>query len=351
MQTVRKLTTVASLIIATLLAVAPVALAQQPTNTFVVAAYNVENWLLMRREGKDNQPKPQAEKDYVWSVLASVRPDVLGLEEMGTAKDLDELLDGLRMQGLEYSHHEWIEGGDPTRHVALVSRFPITRRFSRTDYTYLLNDAPRRIERGILDVEVQVNDQYSLRALVAHLKSKRQSSIGDQAMMRLEEARLLRSHIGKALKDNPQLNLIAMGDFNDMPDSEPIRTIIGEPPFALLDLMPVDSKGGRGTHYWEARDSFSCIDYMVVGPGLSNEYVAGSARIADVTGWEYASDHRAIYASFLAHDVGESATEGDTTAATRDSTTTAYIMVAIGLVVVIVIVVIMVRRQRPAPKT
>lgn len=266
--------------------------------TFVVAAYNVENWNSIERSGQPNQPKPAREKAGVWKILTQVRPDVLGLEEMGQTNDLAELQAGLRERGIDLPHVEWIQGSDPDRHVALLSRFPIAQRFSRTDYTYQLDGRTHRVQRGFLDVRIQVNNHFTFRALVAHLKSKRQSSEGDQAKMRLEEARLLRGHIGKALKDDPQLRLVAMGDFNDTPESEPIRALIGEAPFALLDLMPVDSRGGHDTHLWRARDQFSRIDYLIASPAMHDALVPDSARIADFEGWADASDHRAIYAQF-----------------------------------------------------
>lgn len=272
------------------------------TNTFTVAAYNIENWNEIERSGRPNQPKPASEKEAVWKVLTRVRPDVLGVEEMGKANDFAEFVTGLRNRGLDYPHTEWIQSADADRHVALLSRFPIEQRLSRTDYTYVLDGRSLPVQRGFLDVSVRVNDHYTFRAVVAHLKSKRQSSQGDQAGMRREEAKLLRAHIGKALKDDPQLRLIAMGDFNDTPESESIRTLVGETPFALFDLMPVDSQGRHDTHFWKARDLFSRIDYLITSPAMHADYVEGSARIADVPEWTAASDHRAIYARFLESD-------------------------------------------------
>ncbi len=308
MQRFRKLTaSCLSFALVSLLAVTRLAAQSPDTNTFVVAAYNVENWVLMERHGQQNRPKPVKEKKAVFDVLASIHPDVLGIEEMGTTNELAELAAGLRKKGLDYPYREWIEGADTNRHVSLLSRFPIVERFSHTDYTYLLDGQPRRMERGVLDVKIRVNDHYTFRAVVVHLKSRRQVEVGDQAVMRLQEAKLLRAHVGKALKKDPQLNLIVMGDFNDTPESKPVRTIVGEPPVALLDLRPADSKGGHDTYYWKYRDEFSRIDYLVASPGMWNEHVPGSARIADVEGWDKASDHRAVYAKFYARDVGSAA--------------------------------------------
>jgi Cu-Zn family superoxide dismutase len=320
-----------------------------PANTFVIAAYNVENWVLMDRDGQPNQPKPPAEKETVFEVLTQIRPDILGIEEMGTTNELAELANGLRERGVNLPYSEWIEGADQTRHVSLLSRFPITERYSRTDYSYSVGGHPMRMERGILDVEVSVSGDYSFRALVVHLKSKPLFETGDQATMRLEEAKLLRSHVGKTLKHTPGLNLIVMGDFNDTPESKPIRTIVGERPFALFDLMPVDSKGGNDTYCWKSRNLFSRIDYMIASLGLSNEYIEGSAHIADVPGWSDASEHRAVYARFFDHDIGEPPAVAYGTEASAapppEKSSPPYLILVIVLVATIVLAAIIVYRR------
>ncbi len=322
----------------------------QSSNTFTVAAYNVENWVLMDRFGKQDQPKPDSERTAVLEIIAAVRPDVLGLGEMGQTNDLADVAAGLRQRGLDYPYSEWIQGSDGVRHVALLSRFPITERFSRNDYTYQLNDKPMLIQRGFLDVLVQVNDHYAFRAIVVHLKSKRPTDEGDQAVMRLEEARLLRQHIGKVLKKDPHLNLLAIGDFNDTPESEAMRTIIGDAPFQLVDLVPVDSQGKPYTHLRRRTQEYSRIDYLVASPAMSNEYVAGSARAADPPGWDKGSDHRAIYARFYDHDLDQSApVETSTTAARRataQGTILIMVTITIGLIVVISVLIYRHRQSR-----
>jgi endonuclease/exonuclease/phosphatase family metal-dependent hydrolase len=227
------------------------------------------------------------------------------MAEIGTTNDLAEIVQGLRARGLDYPYSEWIQGANLERHVSLLSRFPIVERHSRTNYTYLLDNKLMGIERGILDVLVKVNDHYSFRAIMVHLKSKRSTSLGDQARMRRNEADLLRHHLGNALKADPRLNLIAMGDFNDTPGSDPVRAILVGGPLPLFDLTPLDSRGESFTHLWRARGEKSRLDYLAVSPGMSNEYVAASARIAESAGTETASDHRAIYARFLDRDVAK----------------------------------------------
>lgn len=324
------------------------ALLAQSNGTFVIGAFNVENWNSIERHGKPNIPKPAAEKEAVVQVISSARPDVLGLEEMGNTNDLAELRAALAAKGVDYPHWEHVQAADPDRHVCLLSRFPITARHSRTDYTYPLNGQPTPIGRGILDVLVQVNDRYSFRALVLHLKSKRSSEHGDQAAMRLAEAQLVRNHITGLLQQNPQQNLIAMGDFNDTPETPPIQAVIGTPPFVLFPLPCTTSRGHSGTHYWARSNEWSRIDYLLASPGMSNEFVTGSAHIYEGPLAGKASDHRMVYAGFYDHDVNGVA--APTAGKTRALGLMYLIIVGLLAVVVVLAVLLMyTRRARTEP--
>lgn len=321
------------------------------TNTFVVAAYNVENWVLMERNHRPDQPKPDTEKNAVVDVLVTIHPDVLGLEEMGTTNELAELSGMLAARGQNYPYSEWIQGQDTNRHIALLSRFPITERHSRTDYSFTMGTNVLRVSRGVLDVRVKVNGQYSFRAVVAHLKSRRQDTPFDQAVTRLEEARLLRHHVAQALQTDPALNMIVMGDFNDNPEAEPIRTVIGQSPLQLMDLLPTDSAGTYNTHFWRYRKQWSRLDYLLLSPGMTNEYMTGSAHIADVPGWDKASDHRAVSASFRSEEVAPVTPAAPPTAASQSSNRRMiFVAVAAFVIADAVIVLWVLKRQRkPQP--
>ncbi|MEI6082812.1 MAG: endonuclease/exonuclease/phosphatase family protein [Verrucomicrobiota bacterium] len=275
----------------------------QSNDTFTVGSYNVENWNSIERNKKLNQPKPLAEREAVVAVITAVHPDVLGIQEMGNTNDLAELLTMLAAKGLHYPHWEHVQAHDQDRHVCLLSRFPIVQRNSRVDYTYSIGEKSYSIGRGILDVVIQVNDHYSFRAVVVHLKSKRTTEDGDQAVMRLEEAKLLRAHLGKALTQDPQLNLIALGDFNDSLDTTTLKTIIGDAPFNFFPLPCKSEKGYENTHFWARQKEWSRIDYLLTSPGLSPEFITGSAKLHESPEAGKASDHRLISASFCEHEV------------------------------------------------
>jgi endonuclease/exonuclease/phosphatase family metal-dependent hydrolase len=270
--------------------------------TFTIATYNVENWNKIERRGKPNEPKPSWERAAVVNVMTNFHPDVIAFEEMGNTNDLAELHNRLRAKGMDFPYREWLQATDTDRHVAILSRFPIVANHSRTNDTYQLGDHPEPIQRGILDVTIQVNSNYAFRAVVVHLKSKRTIEFGDQAKMRLEEARLLRAHIAGILRENPKANVVVLGDFNDTPDSDPIRALLGDKSLQLFPLPARDSAGTDSTHFWKFKKEYSHIDYIMVSPGMSNEFVTGSARIADYPGWNKGSDHRPVFGRFVTED-------------------------------------------------
>ena len=64
----------------------------------------------------------------------------------------------------------------------------------------------------------------SFTLITAHLKSRRESASADQADLREQEAVRLRRIIEARLQARPEANLVVLGDFNDHPDSAPLRS-------------------------------------------------------------------------------------------------------------------------------
>lgn len=274
----------------------------------VFAAYNVQNYLPMDRrvEGKNlkNAPKPEAEIEAAIKVLTTIKPDILGVVEIGDESMVADLQKRLKAAGLDYPHREWVQGADEVRHVALLSRFPIVARNSRGDVSFDLNGKLERINRGILDATVEVNPNYKLRLVGAHLKSRRTVEEYDEAWMRAKEAWFLRDHLNRILEADPQANLLLFGDLNDTKNNYPIRELIGKKgtPNYMMDLWLHDSRKERWTHYWKTADEYARIDYIMVSPAMTKEINFEKSGINDSPFWNDASDHRAIYTTISAEN-------------------------------------------------
>jgi len=274
----------------------------------VVASYNVQNYLRMDRrvENKNlkNAPKPESEIQAVVKVITAVKPDILGLVEMGDESMLEDLQNRLKAAGLDLPHHEWLQAADEVRHVCLLSRFPIVARHSRGDISFDLNGRIERFNRGILDVTVEVNPKYRLRLVGAHLKSRRTIDEYDEAWMRAKEAWFLREHLETILEADPKTNLLLFGDLNDTKNNYPIRELIGKKGTRnyMMDLWLRDSRDERWTHYWKAADEYARIDYLMASPALVKEVLFERSGINESPCWNDASDHRAIYTTITAEN-------------------------------------------------
>lgn len=266
-------------------------------------AYNVENWLTMDRyvdrKSLKGAPKPENEKQAVVELLTRHSPDVIGLCEIGTAADLAELQEMLKSAGLAFPHSHFTGGSDPTRHLGLLSRFPITSTAKPAESEYQLAGQTYAINRGILDATVKARDK-SYRFIGVHLKSKREIKQADQEAIRYNEARLLRRHVDTIFQSDPEPRLIVYGDFNDTRATRSMKAITGNynDPTYLTAIPAKDSQQHAWTHHWGLHDIYSRIDFITVSRVLRQEVDFPAARILDDPGWDVASDHRAILAIF-----------------------------------------------------
>lgn len=273
--------------------------------TIVVAAYNVENWLQMSRtvggERDEAAPKPDDEKEAVVDVIIGASPDIIGITEMGSEEDFQELRDRLAKRGLEFVDAEYVQAGDPTRHVTLLSKFPIVERNSKTDAQFDIGGILRPMERGILDVTIQVNPEYRLRVLGVHFKSKRPVPEFDQASLRAREALYLKNYANKIIDENPDENLLLLGDFNDTKNEYPMREILGGRGnrYKLTELDVADDLGDRWTHYWQTADTYSRIDYLIANNALLPEIVVEAGGVDRSENFRKASDHRLIHTQIV----------------------------------------------------
>lgn len=261
-------------------------------------AYNVENWLSMERRGKQ-RGKPEAEKAAVVRQIVENRPDVLGVCEIGDAKDVEDLRKRLRASGWPMPHLAYNSDSHALRRLALLSRFPVVATHTPEQTEYRMLGRQWRMSRPILDATVE-RAGVPYRFLGVHLKSKREVREADQEQMRIHEARLLRRHVDAILAKQPDARLIAYGDFNDSRKSEAMKIVAGayRTPSYLTAIPCGDSRGHRWTHHWEYQDVYSRFDYVLVSESLRPEVDFKASSIVDAADWQQASDHRPLMAIF-----------------------------------------------------
>jgi len=239
--------------------------------------------------------KSAASKAAIRETLQRLKADVLAVQEMGGTNALAEL-----RHDLDFPYWEHVGAYDTNIHVAVLSRFPIVSRRHHTNDSYLLFGRRYRVSRGFAEVTIQASPQYVFTLLTAHLKSRRPVPEGDEAFMREQEAVILREKADALLKQTPDLNLVVLGDFNDLHDSKSTRALIGKGRFALVDTRPgeKESRNVTWTYFYAQQDTYQRVDYVLLSRGMAREWNADETYVLAEANWRLASDHRPIVASF-----------------------------------------------------
>jgi len=218
---------------------------------------------------------------------------------MGPPGEFADFKARLKSAGLDYPETEYVEGPDPERHVALLSKYPIVARQSMSDAPFELDGHEEKVRRGILDVTVAVGGT-KVRFMGVHLKSKLRDTWENEAELRRNEAHLLRKHIDEVLDRDGAAKLVVYGDFNDTKNEPSLKEILGarNSEHALRDLWLKDSDGDHWTEYWNTADVYSRIDYILVTRDLLPAVDFPKSYVYRSAYWNEASDHRPVVAAF-----------------------------------------------------
>lgn len=274
---------------------------QDEPEPITLVFYNLKNYLAMERriDGEiiEDAPKPEREVEAVVEAILEMDPDILSVCEIGDASFLEDLRTRLKSQGLDLPYTELVTAASGhNRNLAVLSRYPIAESDSRDDYTYSIGDTKLPFQRGVIDTKFVINPQYHLRVVGLHLKSKREVTEADHALMRLNEARLARKHLDQHFAEEPGANLIVVGDLNDLRIEPPVKALQGS--FGqdgyLSSLTLSDQYGFRWTHHWSFADSYARFDFALYSQGLSPEIERDQSHIYHWNDWDKASDHRPL---------------------------------------------------------
>jgi endonuclease/exonuclease/phosphatase family metal-dependent hydrolase len=291
------------------LLVAPVFGAQ-----FTIGTYNLE--LYLNTPSGTMKAKSEASKAKVREAIKAMNVDVLAVQEMGSPEAFAEFRAGLKAEGLDYPHVEYIRANDSTLHVAALSKYPITARRSHTNESYLLNGRRMQVLRGFLEVDIRVAEKYEFTLLTMHLKSKRQTGLSDEEDVREQEALLLREKVDRILNARPNANVIVLGDLNDYRSARSTKAVIGRGKNFLIDTRPAERNGDERsilnqpeskrqvtwTHFYAAEDNYSRLDYILLSRGMAREWETDGTYIVALPNWGIASDHRPLVATFTTND-------------------------------------------------
>ncbi len=273
--------------------------------SFTVATYNLEFYV--DRPTLGTPAKSDDGKRVIRESIRAMSPDIIALQEVGRTNALLELRESLQHDGLHFPHWEYVTGWDTNLHLAFLSKHPIRAARHHTRESFLHKGRRFHVGRGFGEIEIEFEKRRII-LLTAHLKSKRQSAEADQEELRIQEAILLREKIDDHLKQNPNANLILLGDFNDGVGTRTYSTLIGKGSGRLFDTRPNERNGDSlpnpnpryeprrivWTHYFAKEETFSRIDMILLSPSLQRFHRPDESYVLSLPDWGAASDHRPV---------------------------------------------------------
>lgn len=266
-----------------------------------VATLNLNNYLSTDRmvEGgyRPDYPKPEAEKEALREVIRAVNPDVLAVQEVGKLPFLKELQRDLLAEEIDYPYVALMEGSDPDRHTAVLSKVPFKEVIRKDDLEFNYFEGREQVKRGLLGVVfATAGKEWTLYNL--HLKSRWTDRADDpeSRIRREKESLAIRNYLKKEHPPGSGEHYLVAGDLNDTRSSKTLRQLLKSGDNILTEMIPAsDSRGETWTYYYGKEDVYSRVDYILLSPALAVWAEKGGGRIVDSPEMSQASDHRLVY--------------------------------------------------------
>ncbi len=278
-----------------------------PAKELSVMTYNLCNYFVVPETGK---PKSDDSKKALIGMIKAANPDILFVVELGGEKSLEDLMENLKSAGCkDYIFSDEMTGEDESRHIGFISKIKPVKVDKKENLFYRITPKDKEngyaekvfVQRGFMHLVFELEDNYRLHVVGAHLKSRLPHPRYIQTDMRRYEARLLRYLVNDIQEKEKDANILVVGDFNDIYSSDPLITIRApEKTFKnrLYDLRPLDSSGLPWTHWWHSEDIYGRIDFTMASASLLPEINFDKTKVVHLRDyWMFASDHRPVLVS------------------------------------------------------
>ncbi len=247
--------------------------------SFTVAFYNTENLFDTKDDPKTkddeytpNSPKHWTEERYqtkinhlgdVFAAMDSNLPDLIGLAEIENHKVVEDLNHAVPMKGIDYEIIQKNSADQRGIDVALL--------YNPQKFELIKKDFIRPIsfnggamgKRDILHAKLQTNGE-TIDVFVNHWPS-RGGDFEEKRKKRHAVATQLKKEVDKVKSENPDANIIIMGDFNDYPTNKSIDKILEAgitKDDKLYNLMWNLEAADKGSYCY--KKDWGCLDQFIV---------------------------------------------------------------------------------------
>lgn len=260
-----------------------------------IATWNVKNFFndVMDDDAafEDVDPSYPQRRAAIGAVISNLGADVIMFQEV----EHDGVLVDLDAQELEgaYPHTAHFNGNDPRGiDVALLSKVPIDQAISHREDLFPKQgtNAPLyRFSRDVLEVHLTVNERPIV-LLGVHFKAKQD----DDPDKRLAEAQRTRAIADQLRAEDPERAVLVLGDFNDLPGSEPYLAIVGPAADAFANAADLVPAADRYTFVFGGNEEL--VDHQMMAPRLAS--LIESATIVHSPAVDVVSDHAPLVATY-----------------------------------------------------
>ncbi len=262
----------------------------QPASSLRISFYNVENLFDIKNdpitidddftpEGKQQwtRERYQTKLNRLSQVLDSMGvPTFLGLAEV---ENLAVVKDLAKTGALKEVKYGFVHKESPDKRGIDVAFMYDKKQFKLISYSFIRIDFPEEIEvgytsRDILHAEGRLSSGDTLHFFVNHWPSRR-GGVAQSEPKRMWVAQHLRFALDDIFKDDPDANVIIMGDFNDETDNKSITSMLNAQP---RDAYPEDGKlyncfsefDQQELGSYRYRANWNALDQIIVSGSLLN---------------------------------------------------------------------------------
>lgn len=258
----------------------------------IIGFYNVENLFdtIDDPETADEAYTPLGQhhfshRDYTWKIRNTARviseigstinrggPVILGLAEIENLRVLNDLV---QTKDLSREQYSIIHKDSPDRRgidVALLyqSRFFLPIETESLELRLWNEKGERIYTRDILYV-MGILDDETIHVFVNHWPSRRGGKRKSDPK-RMKAAYLLKSKITEILTKDPDAKIFIVGDFNDDPTDESIKTVLLSPEDSIKDanhlFNPMEKMFKKGMNTLAYRDGLNLFDQIIISSNL-----------------------------------------------------------------------------------
>lgn len=263
----------------------------------VVVNWNVRNMFDTDQDSTSDdelvptQAEYDAKLDAVAAVLRELDPDVAVLQEVENQVVLRDLADRV---GPDYVDARLLDGNDFRGiDVGAFSKIPFDTVVSHKDDSFSLpGGAPKTFTRDCPEFHLTHAGRKVI-LLGVHFRSKGGDDDPDRRLAEAYRSRQIADELAGA---NPEAGIAILGDYNDLPGSDPVELIrTSEPAFLSAgDSVP---EADRWTFNYQG--TLELIDYQMSNPVMAEWLDTTSVVILHGANIEAASDHSPLKATYM----------------------------------------------------